>query len=235
MATQRRFQVSGVTTGTTVVTVIAAPETGYVHRVESLVITNKDTLDGVVIVNVDDNGTSREIVRSSLNAGVAATGTLTFSGVALDGETLVIGGKTYTWETALANTDGHVDVGVNQAADEGNLAAAINLDSGGGTKYAASMTEHPSVNAADTGSTVVVTAIATGTAGNTIVTTEAMDNASWGSDALTGGEDPGSVTVTAPIILDSSTDTLQIVLGWPATTTEFDYVVSYLLLPLNLA
>ncbi len=233
MATQKRFQTSGVTTGTTAVTVIAAPESGNIVRLESLVITNKDTVDGVVIVNVDDDGTSREIVRSSLNAGVAATGTLTFSGVAVDTETLVIGTKTYTWDADLSNVDGNIDVGVNQAGDESNLTAAINLGAGGGTAYATLMAAHPSVTAADTGSTVVVTAIANGAAGNAIPSTQSMANATWGATTLAGGEDPGSVTITAPIILASATDTLEIVLGWPVTTTEFDYVASWLILPLR--
>lgn len=235
MAKQRRFQASGVTTGTTAITVIAAPETGYVHQLESLVITNKDTVDGVVIVNVDDNGTSREAQRSSLNAGVAATGVLTFSGNAANTETVEIGGKTYTFQTSLTDVDGNIDVGVDQAASEDQLTAAINLAAGAGTKYATSTTAHPSVTAADTGSTVVVTAIATGAAGNFITSTETMGSGAWGAGVLSGGEDPGSVTLTAPIILESSTDTLQIVLGWPVITTEFDYVVSWTLLPLSLA
>ena len=228
MAFQKKYQTSGVTTGTTAVTVIPVPSgTSFVYRLESLIITNKDTVDGVVIINVDDNSTSREVQRSSLNAGVAASGVLTFSGNAVDAESLLIGNKTYTWEAALSNVDGRIDVGVNQATSQANLTAAIDLGAGSGSAYAAAMTAHPSVDAADTGSTVVATAIATGSAGNAIVTTEAMTNGSWGAGTLTGGVDADSVAMLTPIILDDTDQSLQIVLGWPVITTEFDWVVTY--------
>ncbi len=230
-ATPTRTQANGVTTGTTAVTVIGAPDGSERHVVQSIVVTNRDTKDAVVIIRVDDGGTKRELRRVTLQAGVAATATLTFSGVAVNTETLVIGGKTYTWEAALADVDGHIDVGVNQAADESNLTAAIDLGAGGGTAYAASMVEHPSVDAADVGSTVVITCIATGAAGNDIVTTEAMANAAWGGGTMSGGVDAESMEFTAPVILSTADQTIEIVLGYPVTTTECDYVASYRKLP----
>lgn len=224
----KNIQVSGVTTGVTPVTVIPAPgSTNFVHRLVSLVVTNKDSKDAVVIVNVDDNGTSREARRETVLAGIASTGVLTFSGQITDTKVCEIGGKTYLWEAALANTDGHVDVGATQAASEANLTNAINLGAGGGTAYAAAMTAHPSVTAVDGSGIVTVTAIATGAAGDDITTSEDDGQTAWGASTLSGGVDAGSMEMTAPIILDGDDQTLQIVLGWDVIGTELDYVVSY--------
>ncbi|NJL53730.1 hypothetical protein HC928_00395 [bacterium] len=120
---------------------------------------------------------------------VQATGTLTFTGNALSNETVVIGGKTYTFQGSLTNADGNVLIGANAAASRNNLLAAINLGSGGGTTYAAATVLHPSVRAAaGVGDTLVVTAkVATGAAGNTIATTETLTNGSWGAATLVGG------------------------------------------------
>lgn len=229
MAVMKQISANGVTTGTTAVTVVPAIAVAtYVYRLRGLTITNRDTANGVVIVRVDDNGTKREIRRVSLNAGVAATGVLTFTGNAVGGETLVIGTKTYTWEVALADTDGHVDVGVDQATSEDNITSALNLGAGSGSKYAASMAAHAEVGTAvDSGATVTVPAIATGAAGNGLATTEAMTNASFGGSTMSGGVDPDSAEITDDIIFDTTTRTLEILLGWPVVTTEFDYVVSY--------
>ena len=77
-----------------------------------------------------------------ITALVRAVGTLTMTGVATDTETVIIGGKTYTTQTSLTDSDGNVLIGADETASMANLAAAINLGAGSGTLYAASMTEN---------------------------------------------------------------------------------------------
>ncbi len=229
MAFQQLIQASGVTTGTTAVTVVPAPsDSWFSHRLVSLVVSNRDSANALVIVNVDDNTTSREVRRETLLAGVSATGVLTFSGQITSTKVCVIGGKTYTWEAALSDVDGHVDVGATQAISEANLTNAINLGAGAGSAYATSTTAHPSVTAVDSGSTVVATALTAGAAGNVIATTEDDGQTAWGAVTLTGGVDSDELELTAPILFDATDQSLEIVLGWDVIGTELDYVVSYI-------
>lgn len=128
---------------------------------------------------------------------VPATGTLTLTGNALDTHTVTIGSKVYTFQTVLTDVDGNVLIGATASDSLDNLIAAINLDAGAGSLYAASMTLHPTVLAvAGAGDTLVVTA--KGTGGNNIVTTETLSNGSWGGGTLAGDKDGhGAVGVIA--------------------------------------
>ena len=76
-----------------------------------------------------------------------------------------------------------------------NLIAAINGGTGSGTLYGTGTVAHTLVTAsAGAGTTVVLTAKTGGTAGNAIVTTETMTNASFGAVTLTGGLNFGGGT-----------------------------------------
>jgi hypothetical protein len=124
---------------------------------------------------------------------VAATGVLTLTGLPLDTETVVISTsppstKTYTFQTTLTDSDGNVKIGADADESIANLVAAITLGAGAGTKYAASMTLHPSVTAAEgAGDTMDVTAKVKGASGNAIATTETLTNGSFGAATLEGG------------------------------------------------
>lgn len=226
MLTKQFIQNHGVTTGLTPVTVVPAPSNNIVHRLKSLVVTNKDSVDVLIIVQMADGATDRIVSQTSHNGGVAATGVLTFAGNAANNETVIIGGKTYTFKDTIAAVDGHVDVGAAQADSEDQLTAAINLAAGGGSKYA-SETTAGATTAVDGAGTVTVTAKSTGAAGNFIATTESMGSGSWGAGLMSGGEDPGRLLLEDDIVVDSSTKSLELVLGWPVVTTECDYVVTY--------
>lgn len=115
-----------------------------------------------------------------------ATGTLTLSGQPLNTETVVIGGKTYTFQTTLTDVDGNVLIGATVAASIANLAAAIELGSGAGTTYAASMTRNPAVEVYSNDATTLVVK-APGGVGNVVATTESLTNGSWGGGTLAGG------------------------------------------------
>lgn len=115
-----------------------------------------------------------------------ATGVLTFTGQPLNTETVVIAGKTYTFQSALTDSDGNVAIGATTAESVANLAAAIDLGAGAGTAYAASMTRNPEVAVVSSTATVL-TVGAPGAASDRIPTTETLTNASWGGATLSGG------------------------------------------------
>ena len=128
-----------------------------------------------------------------------ATQDLTFTGNATNGQTIVIGDRTYTTQTALTNSDGNVQISSDAPRPtEGtidNLVAAINGAAGAGTAYAAATTRNEHVWAVkvqpeDPGveATVLrVYAAVPGAIGNNIATTETQTNASWGGETLVGG------------------------------------------------
>lgn len=111
-------------------------------------------------------------------------------GNALNTETVVIDGKTYTFQTTLTDSDGNVQIGSDADETLDNLVAAITLGAGAGTAYAASTTLHPSVTAENNGDdTATVYAKTEGTAGNSIVISETLTNGNWDGAAtnLSGG------------------------------------------------
>ena len=127
-------------------------------------------------------------VDRTLDNGTAATGTLTLTANAGNGETVTIDGKVYTFQTTLTDADGNVKIGASASASLDNLIDAINLGTGAGTDYATSMTLHQTVTAlAGAGDTMDVTAIQKDASGNSIATTETLANGSWGNATLTGG------------------------------------------------
>jgi hypothetical protein len=122
---------------------------------------------------------------------VFAAQTLTGDGtVVSNGDTVTIGTKVYTFQTTLTNVDGNVHiVSANASATLTNLFHAIN-NSGGvsGTDYAAATVANTQVVATNpTGTTVVLTAKLSGTAANSIATTEASTHLAFGGVTLTGG------------------------------------------------
>jgi len=128
-----------------------------------------------------------------------AVGTLTFTGVATNAQTVTIGGKVYTTQTTLTDVDGNVLIGASQTVTCANLAAAINLGAGAGTTYATAMTIHPTVSATSAAAVLTVTAKVPGEIGNLIATTETQTNASWGAATMASGS--GSVhTALAEIV-----------------------------------
>lgn len=135
-----------------------------------------------------DNNDLFQQLRTFLKAGANATGVLTLSGNAANTETVVIDGKTYTFQTSLTNVDGHVLIGVDAATSIANLAAALGLWSGAGTLYAAATTAHASAYPAGYSATALtVQALTPGTGGNSLATTETMGSGAWGASTMAGG------------------------------------------------
>jgi hypothetical protein len=131
-------------------------------------------------------------------ASTVASGTLTLTANAANNETVTVGTKTYTFQTALTNVNGNVLIGASASDSLDNLIAAINLGAGSGTLYAAATTANGLASAAaGAGDTMTVTALKSGTFGNTIATTETMTDGSFGAATLTGGSGGDAVILGA--------------------------------------
>jgi len=115
------------------------------------------------------------------------TGTLTSSGVQVtDGDTVVIGDKTYTFQSALTPLEGEVLMGATAAASLLNLVHAINKSGGvAGTDYSVAL-PHPLVSAAATSATVL-TLTPKASTGDAIATTKTAATLTWTAATLTPG------------------------------------------------
>ena len=125
------------------------------------------------------------------SGGAFAAETLVIAQQPANNETVVINGKTYTFQTTLTNGDGNVLI-VGTTASRDNLVAAINIGVGAGTLYALSTTLHPTVTASavPASNNMVATAKCPGTAGNSIALNETLGGDSqWtgGAINLSGG------------------------------------------------
>lgn len=114
-----------------------------------------------------------------------ATGVLTFTGVAVNNDTVVLGSKTYTFKDTLTGAANEVLVELTASDAIDNLIAAITAGAGAGTKYGTGTTANTSATAAaGAGDTMDVTALLPND--NSIVSTETLTNGSWGATTLTG-------------------------------------------------
>lgn len=167
---------------------------------EKLTIT---TNNGTDIYEIITNSTAQPITAGAIpidlsSVCVKANQALTFTGNASDADTVTIGGKTYTLQATLTNTNGNVQLGATAGDTIQNLTDAINLTGTPGTQYALAMTKHPTVTAVKTSGTVLTaTAINGGTAGNSIGTTKSSSACSWGNTTLLSGTDPSAANSTA--------------------------------------
>jgi hypothetical protein len=117
-----------------------------------------------------------------------SSGLLTLTGQPLNGETVTIDTKVYTFQAALTEVDGNVKIGSSAQESLQNLRRAINKDVGAGIDYAALTTAHPTVSAEnEAGLSLPVLAKVPGAGGDSIVTTETLTNGSWGGATLSGG------------------------------------------------
>jgi hypothetical protein len=142
-------------------------------------------------VDLSQNGFIAAMEAARLKAAAmgttAATGTLTFTGVAIANETVTINGRVYTYKAALTGAANEVLIGANQTESAANLAAAINGTGGSGTTYGVGTVPHADVTAQNNAATVILTAKNNGTGANAFGTTETLTNGSWGAATLTGG------------------------------------------------
>lgn len=111
----------------------------------------------------------------SIQDDVDATGVVTFTGVGLADETVVVGTETYTMKAAAAGAF-QVTIGGTATASMDNLVAEITANS---TK----------ISAENTAGVGTVTSLVTGTAGNAYAFTTDVTGATVDAATLTGGVD----------------------------------------------
>lgn len=122
-------------------------------------------------------------------AGSSASGTLTSTNVNVsNNDTVTIGTKVYTYKTSLTPTEGEVLIGGSADASLLNLINAINHTGTPDTDYKCAA-QNADVSAATsvTAHAFAITARASGTAGNSIATTETAVTLSFTGSLLTGG------------------------------------------------
>ena len=128
------------------------------------------------------------LARASTFYTIDAVGEIT------NGETIVVAGKTYTFQDTLTDSDGNVHIGADIAATVTNFLAAINLSNegesavGAGTDYAASMTRNANVFAYLTSATVLtIYAHVPGEIGNFITCTVGTSGVTLDNATLENG------------------------------------------------
>lgn len=131
-------------------------------------------------------------LQSSDAADVTAAGTLTLSANVGNNETVTIGTKVYTFQTALTDVDGNVLIGAAATNSIDNLIAAINLAAGAGTTYATSTTANSDESSAvaGVGDTMTLYVDSAGA----IATTETSGTAAWGAANAVLGTGVHSIT-----------------------------------------
>jgi len=170
------------------------------------VSSNNFTLDlggGCSIVDYEDEGPSYLAAgttnplddRYLESAFPKASGILTLTDQPGDTETVVIGSRTYTFNTTLGAANS-ILIGASVNDSLQNLTDAINGGDGSGTRYGtgtATNTDVTAENNTPSASQMTVTAILGGTGDNSLATTETLTDGSWGGSTLSGGANlPGA-------------------------------------------
>ncbi len=149
-------------------------------------------------------------IAEPVEGGVQAACELTIAEAGQDGDTFTLDDRVYTLETSLSNVDGNIAIGGSEAQTKLNIIAAIDLSGTAGVDYATLMTAHATVTAvsAFTGDLAVFTAVAFGTGGNSLVSTETFAGSTNVFDATTFGTEVLGVAHDT-FTVDSKVYTLQ--------------------------
>ncbi len=161
----------------------------------------------------DVTGEQMEVISSSSQD--MPSGILTFTDNALNGETVTIGTKTYTFQTTLTDVDGNVLIGDTVAETIGNLNEALYpLPNGGkGVAFAASMTMQPEgvLSTNVPAQSKLVFSTPTGS----LASTETLTNASFGAATFTAKT---GIAVVESEYLDSEGDEREEIIIIDGTT-----------------
>lgn len=186
-------------------------------QAQSLVLASGFAIEANNGVNVVNSVASAKAVQTLTGDGTNIT----------DGDTVTIGANVYTFEDTLTNVAGHVKKAATAPLSLTNLFHAINASGGvPGTDYALATVAHPSVVATNpSGTTVVVTALLFGRAGNLIATTEVSSHLSWGAATLAGGT--ADIDVAANLTDETPPSTARVqTVGYEFTVATVDVDVS---------
>lgn len=121
-----------------------------------------------------------------------ARGTLTFTGQPTNTETVTIDGIVYTYNTSLGGANS-VLIGASVEASIKNLIDAISATSDKlGDTVGLGTVAHTTISASEgIGDRLIAEAVAKGTPGNDVATTDTVTLASWAAATLVGGSDTG--------------------------------------------
>lgn len=127
--------------------------------------------------------------------GARATGSITNStGVPANNNTVVIGGRTYTFKTAITASADDVLIGASITASMQNLIDAVNGTGTSGVQYSAATTKNPMVSAkAGTVGVVELESRFPGIIGNLITLAVTGANLARSGATMTGGADGEAV------------------------------------------
>ena len=132
----------------------------------------------------------------TIGSPVSAIGSITILSLPSDPTTLVIGNITYTFNATPSNPFS-VDIKGSTSSQATALAEAINAGAGSGTDYGTGTYANPLVSAVAVGSVVTVTALSSGTNGNSIALSSASGSIGLSGSVLSGGTTYGTVSGTA--------------------------------------
>ncbi len=187
---------------------------------------------GVITITANINGlgngsTTGNSVTLTATAGLTAgAATLGADVAGTAGDTVGVGGKTYTFVTALSSlpTANEV-VGTVEATQLTNLAEAVNAGTNSGTDYSASTTQNTNVTAGvATGTTLAFTANVAGAAGNFIQGT--TSTGAFTQLDFAGGLDTGAAPVaTAGDTVTVGTQTYTFVNALSTTPTANEILI----------
>jgi flagellar hook protein FlgE len=145
---------------------------------------------------------------------ISAVGTLTMSAVPTDGDTVTIGGTTYTFKSSLSSpaVADEVLIGGDINSTLTNLKGAINAETTGGQAAGTTYSTGTMANTSASATTLVsgatslnLQALTAGTDGNTVLTSTTGTSCSFSSPTLTGGA--ASVPWSTPLTVYDSLGT----------------------------
>jgi hypothetical protein len=155
--------------------------------------------------SINANATAAIIGWDSPNLAVSATGTVSASGTPADGNTVVVGGRTYTFKTTMTPAEGEVHIN-GQDGSMTNLASAINKSGGTlGTDYQTATANAFCTSGAVAAHIITLTYRATGTAGNATTLTKVGANLAVSGATFSGGVDAIGATGTRTATVGNAT------------------------------
>jgi len=216
IATQTGVTGSQLGTSPTAGTTLTHPQMGYAGAVavvdDTAYVDTGDGLVGAASRFFPGSGAAKgyenEAKVAKSQGGVVggvldARGLLTTVRLVADGDTVTIGGTTYTFQTTLVDTADNVliDAAASISATLANLTAAINAGPGIGTLYGTGTVIHPDVSAVSGADQLAVTAKIGGTAANAVVTTETLTDTldGWDDATLVGGRNGNFRAALGPV------------------------------------
>lgn len=155
-------------------------------NVTNPVVTSSDTLISELYTLIGQPLTATVVYDTPVNA-VAAQGTLTLTAgtgnTILTNKTVTVGGKVYTFKTALTPTEGQVLIGANDTAALLNLLNAINHEGTPNTDYKCAAANANVVGISSDATTLIVENKVKGVIGNTSAVATDIAGA-WDAETL---------------------------------------------------